>query len=256
MKILLQNKGRTVLALFAVALAGTFISISLKDGSILTGQVTSFRKPLLAPCSRESHEDIFPSDSNRSGILNTLKSWNKTYHVKVNEIIEEHLSQAQTTASRPLQCDADSSGSLDPAGEKLKALAKQLPLWENEAELNKLSSSDMPLVLSEFLRIYECSLVEYNLFLAVEDTDSEYYSDKIVLPAWVSVINEHATLARESLEDVLGVLSGVARLRPLEMELTCLQRASLDARNGFALLAEASACMPKTWDAKDPLRDL
>lgn len=45
------------------------------------------------------------------------------------------------------------------------------------------------------------------------------------------------------------------RLRPLEAELECMQRMSIDIRNIAALSAETSACMPRTWYAKDALRD-
>lgn len=70
-----------------------------------------------------------------------------------------------------------------------------------------------------------------------------------------AIINEERVVARVTLHRVLTLIGNFGRLRPLEAELECTQRLSLDIRNISALTAETSSCLPRIWNAKDVLRD-
>lgn len=58
-----------------------------------------------------------------------------------------------------------------------------------------------------------------------------------------------------------AMLRSVHALRSFELnyvyakQLTCFQRASLDLKNELSLLADASSCMPKIWDALTSVHD-
>src|SRR3989339_587759 len=126
-------------------------------------------------------------------------------------------------------------------------------------------------VVEEHLRAYECALQERLYFLhpdALEELKGRLQNagaeseviDISDLIAEVSeedktITREYAT-ARPTLHRALTIVGGLGRLLPLHGELQCIERASLDIRNALALGAEASACLPRIWNAKDPLRDL
>ena len=68
-------------------------------------------------------------------------------------------------------------------------------------------------------------------------------------------IDNELLTARPALQRALIIAGGYGRLARLDKELQCIQRASLDYRNVFAVVAETSSCLPRNWGAKDPLRD-
>tara|TARA_Y100000310_G_C20565110_1_gene755097 strand:- start:74 stop:865 length:792 start_codon:yes stop_codon:yes gene_type:complete len=215
--------------------------------------------PILAPCSR--HEDRYDSLGYKEA---TLETWPKTYHERVDKIINEYL------APLDLACDAENYESLLKAGPKLTSLARSLPSWSNPGVV--VSRFDTSRVLLENLRIYECAMMEYENFLALDTTEevsAEEFGDEPAPRFWdfkfsdltkesgkrLEVIVKERIVARETLHRTLSLVGAYERLKPMEAELGCMQLMSLDARNIAALMAETSSCLPRVWNAKDPLRD-
>ncbi|MFH1443961.1 MAG: hypothetical protein ABIG34_01050 [Candidatus Peregrinibacteria bacterium] len=214
---------------------------------------------ILTPCSRFAKNYAYAQLPFRDG---SFSQWPTEYHRIVGEVVDEHMQ----SFSRPPDCSATTGGGVLPGGAKLSALAKSLPSWK-ESSVSQWEASS---VLLEFLRAYECALEERLYFLhpdallqlemAMQEEGDESDIYLSLLTAEVSeedqtIATELAT-ARSSLNRTLSVLAGLSRLLPLHSELQCIERASLDIRNALALGAEASACLPRIWNAKDPLRDL
>jgi hypothetical protein len=68
----------------------------------------------------------------------------------------------------------------------------------------------------------------------------------------IQVEKEHSRIA---LDRALLALRSMDSKFPIARGLLCYQRASLDLRNEFSLLADAVSCMPKIWDAVTSLHD-
>lgn len=212
---------------------------------------------ILTPCSRftESYLQLHFTDGN-------FAQWPSEYHQTAAAVVEEHLR----SLSRAPQCAAETGNGVLPAGPKLTQLAGKLPSWKNAS----VSQWEMGSVLLEFLRAYECALVERLYFLypdALNELESKLEEEGQPLEITLSLLaaeaaDEDRTImqelatARPTLHRSLAVLAGLDRLLPLNNELQCIERASLDIRNALALSAEAGACLPRIWNAKDPLRDL
>ncbi|MDO8468441.1 MAG: hypothetical protein Q7S29_01660 [Candidatus Peribacter sp.] len=245
--------------LMLAALGAGFITHSKKLTATSVDLLMQRQKDnsILTPCSRfeESYMQLPFRDGN-------FAEWPKFYHATAAAIIEEHIQ----SFSRAPKCAAATGNDVLPAGPKLKELAQKLPSWKN-ASVSQWETSS---VLLEFLRAYECALKERLYFLhpeAVKEIEkmraSEGSTEDITLGEVVmEVSQEDRTIAKElatarpTLNRSLAVLAGVSRLLPLHTELQCIERASLDIRNALALGAEAGACLPRIWNAKDPLRDL
>lgn len=258
---------RGTLILLAATIAGTFLP-AIGRAAIDTTKHTPTEHPILAPCSRyESRYD----DLEFSGKY--LQEWPAIYHKKVDEVIEDHLKMPE------LKCDAKDYQTFLKPGDKLKALAQKLPTWRDDKV--QLTRYDLGRVLLEYLRVYECALNEFATMSYIEtaqeiskmedagirapDPDPDIAKNflNIILPVFnqetiqrLDMIDTQKKIARESLTRTLAVVSAMDRLRPVEMELQCTQQISLDIRNATALAAEAGACLPKGWNAKDILRDL
>jgi hypothetical protein len=157
---------------------------------------------------------------------------------------------------------------------ELTALAASLPPWQKQEDLDSLKNTDMGFVLMEYLRVYECALKERDLFLRqsildeqwqnlddpniTNDSPREITEGELLAKSEYErkIINKELAISRPLLERALMMQTGKTKLNALDMELVCMQRASLDLRNGLALSAEASACLPRAWNAKDVLRDI
>lgn len=156
----------------------------------------------------------------------------------------------------------------------LGVIAQSLPPWQDPNDFARLDRNDVGIVLLEFLRVYECALVDHNYYLVLDVIEERFreeagggplprvvpsfdYQELIVeMERRRKIILQEMTVARPALERALQIITSIARLSPLDAEMHCLQRASLDLRNGLGLASDASVCLPKGWDAKDPLRDL
>jgi len=212
--------------------------------------------PILAPCTR--------FDTRYAGLQFAeipMKDWPDLYHDTVNDVIEEYLEPSTVS------CDAKDYGSLAEPGKRLLELATSLPTWADKKV--PLSRLDTPRVLLEYLRIYECALTEFDEFLMhdtwLEEYDEQgdagflkYFLSDLMRSAFgrAEIINQERAVSRTSLNRALTIIGAFDRLAPLDAELECMQRFSLDMRNITALSAEASACLPRIWNAKDTLRDI
>lgn len=257
-----------MIAIFIAAVAAG--TESALRGAVDTTTQGENDHPILAPCSR--YEERYKDKAKFDGEY--LKTWEETYHKTVDEVIEEHLK------TPTLACDASSYAVFMEAGPKLKEVAKSLPTWQDNAV--RLTRFDLGRVLLEYLRVYECALDEYENGPSKYETAREVgreedegirtpdpepsIKDFFLSIFWkdlleedderLKIIKREKTVARETLTRTLGVISALDRLRPLEMELQCMQQISLDIRNIAALSAEASACFPRAWSTKDILRDI
>lgn len=220
--------------------------------------------PILAECSR------FDRRYDALGFrTSSILTWPDEYHKNVNAVIEEYMGPLK------LKCDAGSYEALLQPGTALQSLARSLPSWNDPRVV--VSRFDTPRVLLEYLRVYECALHEFDTFSLLMTREEEfaelvesYGGDvDVALANWeyqfpdlaqdsaqrTNLITKELDLARRTLTRTLSMMSAYERLKPLEAELECMQRMSLDARNIAALMAETSSCLPRVWNAKDPLRD-
>ncbi len=258
------------------------------------------RYPILAACTRFEYELFRSTDFSKLGGKTAAKNapsevedWKNTFHSTVSLVIDEYFTPAE------LQCSGSSYAQAFPPRPTLQKLASTLPSWRtltwqlhNEGASSNwwgifsggsvdwtqvnynslyLSELDVGTVLLEYLRMYECALVERTLFLPTHTLDQESKREELIsgniLPAlermivavivWTDreTIIEELLIARRAINRTVTMLSGYNRFNVLNMELQCLQQASLDMRNGLALAADSTSCLPRIWNAKDPLRD-
>lgn len=257
MKKFLQNIG----TVSTLVIAGGMLWMTARGPLSLNAQMQA-TYPILGPCTGYEEDDFFeiPIDE-LSEEHDMLDAWKEQYDQAVEDIIQSQISNDNFNP----KCDAESmSEFLEPTNE-MKTIAEKLPPWRDTDDLDDLSRLDFAPVLQEHLRMYECAMVERTYFLMHDiaiELGAMYAGDPIY---WQTVFNEYIDqrskiiselrLARSSLHRALALLGGTERMRVLQAEVECIQRASLDIRNGISLGAEATSCMPRTWNAKDPLRD-
>ena len=155
------------------------------------------------------------------------------------------------------QCN-DQSAAI-PATPTLQQVASNLEEWEGKA----VYQHHMGPVLLEYLRTYECAMNERREFLFVT-LQREHRSAQPL--TWgdldstsekqLEIMQRELLTAREALNRTFVLTGGGGGFSALESELDCVKRASLDLRNVFGLAADASACLPRTWDARTGLFDL
>lgn len=231
---------------------------------------------LLAGCGlneRDAGNSILklPECSNADTVFATLQvdAMTNVYHSTVGRVVSAHLDELADIHTRPLQCTADDYRELLQPSSALQDLANQMPEW---GPSRQVSEADLASVLLEYLRVYECSLLQraqfLNVFVLREQGTLREAADGVALQTinthelskesarQAELIRTEIASARPALERTLAFLGGIDRLRPLAAELECLKRASLDLRNVTGLAAEAASCMPKIWDSRGSLRDL
>lgn len=186
----------------------------------------------LSPCSAEG--SVFAQLP--------FEEWAQTYHGTVEAVIAAEM-QKETAAT--LTCTTQDQP-VRMASPPLQNLAASLPPWAERSggTAVAVTAEDTIPVLLEYVRIYECSLLERQL-----EHGSNTFTDELL-------IGNELAVARPALERTLLLLSGRNRLRPLTDSLTCVERSLVDIRNVTGLLAEASACWNRTWDARESLRDI
>lgn len=204
--------------------------------------------PILGSC--EASADVFPPSLDFRDSIERLST---DYHQTVNDIVNAHLEK------REIEC---SDNVKEVPSAVLSNLAKLLPPWKDPEDMEGLAETDIGPVLLEYLRIYECTLKEERFFLPSRAAKDVASRNLVNIPAWFGIfadrwgrISEELFYARKSLERTLAYLGGMDRLRPVDASLECLQRSSLDIRNILGLTADASACLPRAWDARTSLRD-
>ena len=152
-------------------------------------------------------------------------------------------------------------------------LAAKLPPWQGNNGTATLARSDAGVVLQEYLRVYECSLSERRFFLFSEilreqiarATRGDLFDftrlagiGDIVFqkaPKEERQIAYELATIRSTINRTVGLVLGLERFSQLDDEITCLERASLDIRNGIGLAAEAASQLPRVLNVRDSLRD-
>jgi len=180
-------------------------------------------------------------------------NWATLYNTKMNSVLTADLESLKTRS-----CVLSSSGQGAPPTKELLDLAKTLPPWKVPSSLAALSQEDLVPVLLEYLRTYECAMLEYRetvSLTAASGSTNRGDTNKMVYEAKDKIQRELA-YSRTSLHRTLAIVSGLHRLELLAMDTNCLTRISLDLRNDLALLSEVGACLPRTHDGRQSLRDL
>lgn len=183
--------------------------------------------------------------------------WAELYHKQVDSVIEAHIRTMQHLGDAELRCTDPDFATRIPASSALLEVATMIPAWKNKE--GEIFESDMQVVLLEFLRVYECSMNEEDIFLPVILTKDTFmtrgkYNER--MSSIRSTIAKEKLFARESLNRTFSLVSGLDRLRPLAIDIECLKRSSLDLRNVLGIASDISSCLPRIWDAKGSLRDL
>jgi hypothetical protein len=192
--------------------------------------------------------------------------WPKKYHSTVASVVDAHISSVNDTNTQQLECSADTYASVIKPTGALKDLARTLPPWKESTALNTLSEMDMGPVLLEYVRIYECALLERRDVLSLEIL-REYASSTGNSPMQRDDLNDQGDeerhlidqemqLARPTLDRTLMIVGGQDRLRPLAVDVECLKRTSLDIRNIMGLVSQAAACLPRVRDARGSIQDI
>lgn len=237
-----------------LGLIAAFVAISLfSAGRSLTGSAAGENVAALPACERD--EALFPDNVDIPEGLTIVEGWAKLYHDRVRKIVDDSLGRSEENAV----CDGRSHVA---ASESLKSLA--LDLGETDAV-----PDGMPALLIQYLERYECALVEESLIaeLRAEESASQQPvnaedQDYAVTDLQAASQRERRAIAvelltaRPAMHRTLTYLSGRGRFDSLNGALQCLMGATLDIRNALDLAAEASACMPRIWDARTSLRTL
>jgi hypothetical protein len=217
-----------LLALCVVALCGTSVS--------MRAELPAFEK----------NEALFPTEVPDGEDVTRVASWAKTYHERVHDIVDEYVGYLQRGGS----CGENTAVTPLPL---LDALAKDL-------KIENVSAETMPTILLRYLEVYEQALASQSLAsvaIAVgNDKVSTITELDTVITRERAEIGEQLALARPTLHRTLLYLSGYGRFVPLGDAIQCLQEASVDILNNLNLATQASACLPRVWDAKTSLRTL
>ena len=244
-----------------------------KLGSCTKKDTMAFFDPRYAQCLEEGEGDETHCSRLYPVTPLPFDQWATTYHGNIDRVLEGFLGQTEEDhlalrkqGSGPVSCTQQS----DRASPLIAAIARTLEPWENGP--TTFQQSDTAPVLLEYLRVYECSLIERSLSLPIEIWREEDARGRL-LPAglpgnplffmkiwemWSQQsedIRRELAISRPTLERTLSFIGTVHMTRMLERDTECIQRASLDIRNAFALSADTAACMPRIWNAKDPLRN-
>ena len=227
--------------------------------------------PVLSACSRYEFPifeslDFMAFGPNEEILLSAteLDSWRNQFHSTVNKLIEDDIGKltggehsALRQPNPPLQCTANDYKSFYRPRGSLQTLANELPLWHTGTEypwdertiaariLNnqRLTQLDMPAVLMEYLRMYECAHIERHLGQVVDTSAEEWrrlealeafgfiQTFKMVLQAGElaqKVVEQREDswydldIARTSVHRVLTLVAGINRLKLIDAELTCI----------------------------------
>lgn len=186
--------------------------------------------------------------------------WADLYHGKVSAAVESHLDTLRNASELPLQCTAEEYADVVPATTALREIAAYLPGYREGNKLESLNEADIGAVMLEFLRVYECSMLERKSYLLIRIPQEEG-----TMMSWELLdikkeqeqkIDDELNVSRATMEKTMALVGGYDRLRPLALDVECIKRASLDLRNVLGLASDASSCLPKAWDTHGSLRDL
>jgi len=228
--------------------------------------------PRLGSCTKDDTR-IFSMDGT---VVIPYADWSKIYHGDVGEVVESFLGKpaggnyAQREPVGGLNACSGEDLRTTPASQKLGEIALKLEPWMDATA--SFDQSDVTPVLLEYLRVYECSLAERSTRLMVEIWKEETerrrglpgglsanpFPYQKLLEEWFKQhkeIQEELRISRPTLERALGIMGTAQMARMLSQNTNCVQRASLDIRNAVGLAADTASCLPRIWNAKDPMRD-
>ena len=249
-------------------LCGALIGVALTQphhpkGEKLSGMLVIPDKdsyPVLGKCSGKEEQQLYQVFGISTPSPDTIDIWSRRYREEVSKIIGEYLEEEDK-----INCLEEAIDHLPgSAGGGVQSLAAKLPPWKEAEDLAMLARIDTGVVLLELLRTYECALVERYFFLFT-DAASDLFTIGDPEIWWWEVFQEFGkqrrkiekelAIARPTLNRTLSIANTSGGLRILRRNVECVKRSSIDIRNGFALGAEAAACMPRIQDAKGPFRD-
>lgn len=225
------------------------------SGQDFLGTVKSgWKTPSLPAC--EANEKLFPREGTVTEGTSLVDRWSKLYHDRVRLVVDEHIRQLQIGST----CGTSARTNPSPA---LELLGKDLGRDDVHQE-------DFATLLLRYLETYECALQSEEFVVEAQAENvlanrkkqkNEQYTFGILdfqeeVQRERSQIAQELRIARSANHRTLVYLSGYGRFQPLNSALQCLMGATVDIRNSLDLAAEASACLPRIWDAKTSLRTL
>ncbi len=220
------------------------------------GQATGAPLPELPPC--EANETLFPRDVLVPENTTVIDQWSALFHKRVALVIEEHIAQLKTGGA----CEENARIEATPA---LRELAADL-------EVDGVTQENMAAILLQYLGAYECALqtesfvtepqVSADLERRIREQTGGRTTSVNITALGNAFNQEHIDIQRQidlsriALHRTLVYVSGYGRLQPLGGAVQCLLGATVDIRNALDLAAEASACMPRIWNARGSLRTI
>ncbi len=188
----------------------------------------------------------------------TVEEAAQTYHATVSAVLTAQSSSEGGVGSS-LRCNVDLSQNIVPPSDKLQELSSAMNGGEDD---DTLSAGNMPALLLEYLRIYECKLLHERQSRALTADGGAEENETVFRGPYLEetksiqeFVERELTIARPTLNRALLLYAGAAGMQPTAAEMECIKRASLDVRNSLGLLAEALSCSPRAMDAKGSLRD-
>lgn len=232
--------------------------------------------------------------------LTTPEDLTKTFDDDVARVVQERVTLMADPSAWSCVPGADASLPM-PA---LTAMADALPGWKQQVRnigggfslaARPVTQGAFASVLAEYLRAYECRLLEVqqsSLSVVAHNEDRQgtfccrdgacvdaaggrcttpasadptcgdtcplapLVSDFIQRPtALFDRLQAERARARVAIERTLLTLSSFERRWSMSHDLQCLARASLDLEAEMNLLASTTSCMPRVWDAVTSLHD-
>jgi hypothetical protein len=186
-------------------------------------------------------------------------AWANTYHRTVADVIK-----ADTDSLSNAICP-DSSTNLPPPTKQLRDLAAKLLPWLSPARLQRLSEADLGAVLLEYLRTYECAMLDYRTFLypVTQKTPPGSAPQTQTIAQYNELrakrdekIQSELRVSRTAMNRTLALTGRLNRLRPVFYDVNCFVAASLDLRNQWGLIGEIGSCSARIRDTHTSLRDV
>ncbi len=227
--------------------------------------VTGVQEDSLRTCSEVG--TMFEGMQNATEVINLFQT-----------VVSAVVAERQLYLSTP----SEWSCIAEPPMPKLKLLASKLPGWYFPVGVTLPSGpttgyrtrvvqfSSFSSILGEFLREYECklSLMVDQTSTAIEsgnDIDQPCtaapcpdlsFPDFFVRPSqYADRLSFEKSRSRLALERTLHTMRSFDGNYGAARNIWCYELASLDLRNELGLVADATSCMPKIWDAVTSLHD-
>jgi hypothetical protein len=188
------------------------------------------------------------------------------YHRMMSAAFAEHERALATPSA--WTCSANTFERMAPRSQTLSAMASTMPQWKKR--LQDVTFVKFPDVVADFQRLYECKLSEFDASWSTtvvaqgyDRYDSSAQKGKPItqftetprIVEFQNSLHEEVELTRLALQRSLLTLRSLELGAPINVELNCLEREMLDMRNELSLLADASACFPRIWDAATSLHE-